>query len=164
MYMNYHAINIEYSGNIRNYVIEKLIQLKNKLQNLFKSEKSYEFDMKDYFNNFSDLLYSIDSFEMEFTAFSNLRIVIEYVFDKDCVDEYYDFFKKNIDLFIALIESKIDLIENNDSFYQNEYEKQLKHYDSKIAEYNSYFYHHIYEKTGTESQDAIAIGEILLDW
>lgn len=164
MYINHQAINIEYSGNIRNNVIEKLIQLKNKIQNLFKSENSNEFDMKDYFNNYSDLLYSIDSFGMEFTAFSNLRIVIEYVFDRDCVNEYHDFIKKNIDLFFALIESKIDLIKNNDSYYQQEYEKQLKHYDSKIAEYNSYFYQHIYEKTGTERQDATAIGKILLDW
>ena len=62
-----------------------------------------------------------------------------------------------------MLESKIELIKNNDSDHQMKYEKQLVFYDSKIIEYNSHFYNYIYEVSGEDTQDAIAIGKILLD-
>ena len=62
-----------------------------------------------------------------------------------------------------MLESKIELIKNNDSDHQMKYEKQLVFYDSKIIEYNSRFYNCIHEVFGEDTQDAIAIGKILLD-
>lgn len=164
MYMNNHTMNISYSGNISNYVIEKISRFKNKVQSFFKTKNTPEVDLIEYFNSFSDLLFSVEPLRMEFTAFSNLRIIIEYIVDNNCIEEHKEFLKNNIDLFFDLLESKIDLIKNNDSDHQMEYEKQLELYDSKILEYNSYFYKHIYEGSGEDTQDAIAIGKILLDY
>lgn len=164
MYINNQTMNISYSGNISNYVIEKISRFKNKVQNFFKSKNTPEVDLIEYFNSFSDLLFSIEPLRMEFTAFSNLRIIIEYIVDNNCIEEHKEFLKNNIDLFFDLLESKIDLIKNNDSDHQMEYEKQLELYDSKILEYNSYFYKHIYEVSSEDTQDAIAIGKILLDY
>ena len=163
MYIDNQAVGIEYSANIGDYIIEKIIQLENKVQNFFKSKNAPEFDLFECFDNFSDLLFSIESFEMEFIAFSNFRIIIEYILDNNFIDEHKKFVKNNIDLFFNLLDSKIDLIKRNDSVSKKEYEEQLKFYDSKILEYNSYFYKHVYENIGEDNQDAIAIGKILLN-
>ena len=164
MYMNNQTMNISYSGNISNYVIEKINRFKNKVQNFLKSKNTPEVDLIEYFDSFSDLLFSVEPLRMEFTAFSNLRIIIEYIVDNNCIDEHREFLKNNIDLFFDLLESKIELIKNNDSDHQMKYEKQLVFYDSKIIEYNSRFYNYIYEVSGEDTQDAIAIGKILLDY
>lgn len=164
MYMNNQTMNISYSGNISNYVIEKINRFKNKVQNFLKSKNTPEVDLIEYFDSFSDLLFSVEPLRMEFTAFSNLRIIIEYIVDNNCIDEHREFLKNNIDLFFDLLESKIELIKNNDSDHQMKYEKQLVFYDSKIIEYNSHFYNYIYEVSGEDTQDAIAIGKILLDY
>ncbi len=161
MYMNNQTMDISYSGNISNYVISRF---KNKVQNFFKTKNTPEVDLIEYFDSFSDLLFSVEPLRMEFTAFSNLRIIIEYIVDNNCIEEHREFLKNNIDLFFDLLESKIDSIKNNDSDCQMKYEKQLLFYDSKIAEYNSHFYNHIYEVSGEDTQDAITIGKILVDY
>ncbi|MBQ6220786.1 MAG: hypothetical protein IJJ47_13725 [Methanosphaera sp.] len=160
MYVNSQAVNIEYSGNITSQIIEKVIQFKNRIQNYFKSKINPQFDLITCFNNFSDLLFSIELFKIEFTAFSNLRIIIEHIIDNNIINNNIDFVNKNFDLFFDLLESKINLIKKEVS--QSEYAEQLEIYDSKIQEYNSYFFKNIYETTD-DNQDAIAIGKILLE-
>ena len=143
MCMNNQTMNIGYSGNISNQDIEKISRFKNKLQNFFKTKNTSNVDLSKYFDNFSDLLLSVEQLRMEFIAFLNLRIMIAYIVDNNCIEEHEEFLKNNIDLFLDLLESKIDLIKNNDSYHQIEYEKQLVFYDSKILEYASHFYNHI---------------------
>lgn len=163
MYTNNRTVNINYSENISNYVIEKISKLKNKVQNFFKNKNTTKIDLNEYLDNLSDLLFSVEPLKIEFTAFANLRTILEYIVDNNCIEEHNEFLKNNIDLFFDLLESKIDLIKNNDSNHQMKYEKQLEFYDSKIQEYNSHFYNHIYEISDENPEHAIAIGKILLD-
>ena len=133
---------------------------KTEFQNFFKNKNNPEFI--EYLDNFSDFLFSIEPLRPEFTAFSNLRIIFEYMFDNDCIDNHKEFFMNIIDLFSSLLESKLDLIKNNDLDHQKEYEKQIKNFDLRILEYNSYFFKNIYENTNEDNQDAIELGNIIL--
>ena len=164
MYTGNNAISNGDSDNISISGIESLLQFEHGLQNYLKSGNTSESDLSKYFDKYSVLLCSLDSFRMEFIAFANLRYIIEYIIDEDCLDKYEDFIRKNINSFVDLLESKIKLIENNDTICQVEYEKQLESYDSTFMQYNSYFYQHIYENTSEDNQDAIEIGKILLGY
>ena len=103
-------------------------------------------------------------FSMEFTAFANLRVILDYLMEKHIMEENKDFVEKNIQLFLNLLDSKISLIKNNTNLLSQEnYEKQLELYNNIFFEYNSYFYNKIYEKKSEDNTDAIEIGKIILD-
>ncbi len=164
MYVNEERVNFKFEGNISNKVLEKLLSLKNKIKNLFKSKNTPESDLNECLNKIGDLLFPYEIFSMEFTAFANLRVILDYLMEKHIMEENKDFVEKNIQLFLNLLDSKISLIKNNTNLLSQEnYEKQLELYNNIFFEYNSYFYNKIYEKKSEDNTDAIEIGKIILD-
>lgn len=163
MYANEERINFKSEDNISNKVLEKIIFLKNEIKNLFKSKNTSESALNEYLNNIGNLLFSYEEFSMEFTAFANLMVMLDYLMENHIMEENKVFVEKNIYLFFDLVESKILLIKNNNNLISQEnYKKQVELYDNRFFEYNSYFYNKIYEKKSEDNRDAIELGKILL--
>lgn len=165
---NVAIYNINLNENIQsicNYITSRLKDLKDYILQLFKKDTNQYFE--DYYSNYNKLqsiLESYEEFDREDIALYRINKYIEYIFkNKKLTLELVDFIYDIWDLFTDLMKLKLDSMNDNNSFSNEDYEIKYKQYRKKIRKYEHYYYTNIHQPTCDCEDLATQIGNILMD-